>query len=400
MNQKQIFIFLLLLSISVVGINCRSSSATGNTGNARSAVKTPDPFVKPSKRMQPLELHPDPIKFANLDLRDAVKAFKQKFGAEIEITQMSVEPNGVTISLYGNGDFTGEWRYENGGVSKLTANNQVYENPEFEKADLDASEEKVQPVEALTVVEHFQIDEIPLAKLPEVSRIAHKQIWIEGGEVKKVVISRTPSNWSATVAGNKSEIIHNFKVSEDSTTILDQDNYGRRPNINALEPDEFGQRIERINRDFGGELKMLKITVNEAAISFIARDPQKPEEFNEYYYSADGEKRKPSTVADADIRGRVEEAKAANSKVRSVEDLLFTPADFDFGLLPQIAENSLQELKLEKSKITVISIHRGEYFKYDGGDLKCEINVDGDNRRRSGFARFDGKGKLLKADKR
>ena len=56
-------------------------------------------------------------------------------------------------------------------------------------------------------------------------------------------------------------------------------------------------------------------------------------------------------------------------------------------------------MKLEKSRIVNISIHREEYSNFDGGDLKSEISIDGDNRRRSGFVRFDVNGKLLKTDK-
>jgi hypothetical protein len=282
----------------------------------------------------------------------------------------------------------------------VTADNQIYEQPKFEKTAYNPSAEMFQPVKALSVVDHFEVDEIPLARLPEVGRIAQQQIWIEGGEVKKIEIAGKPTNWSATVAGDRSEITHRLNVREDLITVFDPDNYERYPAINALSPDEMRQRMERIKRDFGGKLKMLNVMINETSIQFTAQDPQKPDEFNEHHYSVNGEKRKPRAVRDSEILSLVKDAREANAKVQSVEDLLFTTADIDFGSLPETARKSLDELIMEKSRISFIAVRRGEYFKYDGGDLICHISVDADDRRRSGNARYSVDGKLLKADKR
>ncbi|MEP6924540.1 MAG: hypothetical protein ABI954_08750 [Pyrinomonadaceae bacterium] len=346
--------------------------------------------------MPSLEKSADPIMFESMDLREVIKAFKEKLGEQISITKMIIERDTVTISVK-SGQDVGEFQYANKAVTKLSAANRLLPEPKVETAFFDSSLQSNEPIKILTVPESFEIDEIPLIMLPQVVKLATKQLWIDGAKVEKIVIEGHPEAWAITVRGTQNKVEHHFAVTTASIGNNDG-GYVTSLTIHYLSnAKDLQKKIGEIKENVGGRLRLLELRISSRSIELTAQDPNKPAEFNQFTFFNDGTKWNPRPVSDSELRHRLEAAKLMhpNAKVGSLEDALFDIDDIDLNHFSEMVEITLNKLRLEKSKVTGINIFPDWDRRVIGEQMKWRVGVDADSNRKSGTAFFDMKGHLL-----
>ncbi|HKP36235.1 MAG TPA: hypothetical protein VJT71_05210 [Pyrinomonadaceae bacterium] len=316
--------------------------------------------------------------FEGAAAKDAVEAFRKKLGGgPIKALSLEIEPDSATLKAQDpkKPEHVDLYKYSRGIVSGPAP------------VQLNLLENKLDTT-------LFDLDEVNLDATATVARTALERAQIEGGRVKKMTIERGLSlaanmtksgsvRWTIAIEGTR-ESASASADTKGNVLGVDLSQTARAAKFSTYSADTLREAAPQIKEAFGGQVKLIQMTVYEKYLWFKAKSPANGE-LTQYKYDLNGVTT--SALSNLGDPTPIE----VRTRQFKIDDMYFDLDEVNLALAPDLGKKALQRLGYTAGTIGSYSIKR-KPRTFAGKDLLTVWEVSCTEGRKHEIVHYDMRG--------